>query len=654
MDKRILIFLLASVGLITLPHINNVPWPLFGFFYLLLAWRFIAIWQPGWLPNNLLVLLLTGVGIILLYFQHQGVLGRDAGTSLFVTALGLKLLEIKSPRDIYLVNYLAFIVAGTLFLYRQSILMAVYILAVCCVLLATLVTINSRRQQTVAALKTAVLIVVQALPLTIVLFLLVPRVEAPRWMLFEDKQQAKTGLSDTMEPGSISRLGMSAELAFRVKFEGDIPPPKQRYWRGPVYSFTDGKRWTESPNRFFRRFMDRPRYQGKAYRYTLLMEPQEQRWVYALDLAAEYDAALRRNAFYQLITRNDPGERAEYRIISYPRYNTGYLTKTEHHDNLQLPGKPSARVVGLVKRLSGFDVEPEVFIERLLNHFRRENFYYTLMPDVMEENPIETFLFEKRYGFCSHYATAFVYLMRVADIPARVVGGYQGGEFNEIGGFLEVRQANAHAWAEVWLRGRGWVRVDPTAAIAPERVEQNVNVDLQIASGEVSFISPEVGAALSWMKRGRQLWNSLDYSWQRWVINYSNTSQGNLLASLGIDNIKRLLYWLVASVSLVALLLASLLLRNNQPKTDPAMKWYRKFCGKLAKQAGLRIKTGEGALRFAERARQRCPERTRQIDAITALFIKLRYQADADDADLLELKRRVEHFRISDRPRDII
>ena len=225
LENKTLLFLLCSIGLITLPHFSYIPLPLFGFFYLLLIWRFIGIWKTAWLPNQLYVLLLTLCGIALLYYQHRGILGRDAGTALFITALGLKLLEIKSPRDIYLTNYLAFVVAGTLFLYQQSILMAVYILSVCCVLLATLVNINSRIQHTLAALKTAAAIIVQALPLAIILFILFPRLETPRWMLFEDEHLAKTGLSDTMEPGSISRLGLSDELAFRVKFDGDVPGP---------------------------------------------------------------------------------------------------------------------------------------------------------------------------------------------------------------------------------------------------------------------------------------------------------------------------------------------------------------------------------------------------------------------------------------------
>jgi transglutaminase-like putative cysteine protease len=572
------------------------------------------------------------------------VLGRDAGTALFVTALGLKLLEIKSPRDIYLINYLAFIVAGSQFLYQQSILMAIYILFVCCVLLATLISINSQNPQTLTSLKTAAVIIAQALPIAIVIFILFPRIDAPRWMLFEDTHQAKSGLSDSMEPGSISRLGMSYELAFRVKFQGDIPPPRLRYWRGPVFSYTNGKRWTQSNSRFFDKFMDKTQFSGKAYHYTLLLEPQNHNWVYALDMPAQYSNPLSRNNRYQLVTRNAPEERAEYQVTSYPQYNTGYITKTEYRDNLQLPDSPSDKITALVKKLKGFDEPPEVYIEQLLNHFKTEKFYYTLMPPLMEDNPIETFLFETHYGFCSHYASAFVYLMRVANIPARGVAGYQGGELNKVGEFLEVRQANAHAWAEVWLEDKGWVRFDPTTAIAPERVEQDVNIALQIASGAVNFTPVTFSIDnMSWLKRGQHLWSSMDYSWQRWVINYNNANQSDFFESLGILDIKTVFYWLLICISSISAILAWFILRNNHPQTDPAVLLYQSFCKKLDK---LQIKTGEGARSFADRIKKTYPEQAQDVDDITGLFIKIRYQPNSDFEDLKCLKDLVRHFKI--------
>lgn len=646
-NKNILIFLLSSIGLIAFPHITHIPATTLAFFYLLLSWRFIGIWKQNWLPNKLAVFFLTVFGLILLYSQHKGLLGRDAGTRLFITALALKLLEIKSERDLYLITYLAFIVAASQFLYEQSLALAAYILFVCCVLLATLVCINSGKPQTGAALKTAGIIIVQAIPMAVVLFILFPRVEAPKWMLFTEKHQARMGLSDSMEPGSISDLGVSDERVFRVKFTGALPPPGQRYWRGPVLSHTDGKRWTQVKGMSFGQFLDKPVFTGTPYQYTLMMEPQDKNWVFTLEMPAEFPTPLRRNANYQLITSENPDKRAEYKITSYTRYNTGTITRTEYKDATQLPGGPSGKIKQLVTQLHGFDSPPEYFINQLLNHFRKENFHYTLTPPLMEENPIESFLFETRYGFCSHYAAAFVYLMRVAHIPARVVTGYQGGELNESGGFLEIRQADAHAWAEVWIEHKGWVRFDPTAAIAPERIERNIDIERLVSGGAISYMPTGAAAqaAFNWLKQARQLWSSVDYQWQRWVINYDNKNQSRFLSSLGIADIKAMIYWMVGIIGLITAVLSWILLYQKQKTTDRVLRIYDRFCKKLAKR-GLSRGTGEGVKDFAERAKRKLPGQATDIDQITGLFVKLRYGRVSTPEDLKLFDKRVAGFKV--------
>lgn len=646
LPSRLLRFVLGSIGLITLPHLGHLPPLLMMFFTGLLLWRGLGIWYPGCLPNRRWVFVIMLIGIALLISQQHGVFGRDAGTGLFVVALGLKLLEIHGKRDVNVIVYLAFIVAATQFLYEESILMAFYILLVCCVLLATLVIQNSLQVQTGAALKTAGVLIVQSLPLAIVLFVLFPRLEAPHWSWLEDQTKAKSGLSNTLEPGSISELSLSSDLVFRVKFSGEVPPQSQLYWRGPVYAYTDGIRWTAPPLLGREPNPDKPIFSGKAYGYTLLMEPQKPHWVFALDMPVELPADVRRNELYQLITAKNPGERAEYLLSSSPHYATGGISKTERRESLQLPSKASERIAKLVAELQAAGgSQPEVFIARVLQYFRQENFRYTLEPQTMLDKPIDTFLFERRAGFCSHYATAFVYLLRVAQIPARVVGGYQGGQMNSMGDFLEIRQANAHAWAEAWLEGRGWVRFDPTAAIAPERVEQGVNVDLQIASGSVNFNPILLNEAdLSWIRRGQQLWDSVDYSWQRWVINYDTASQRAFLAGLGVETFIDMAYWMLASVGLTAGLVAWCLLKTKRRSCDLEVSYYQRFCKKLI-QKGFQLRQGEGPVALAERAKLQYPARAKQIDEITASFIRIRYQADAAANDLALLKKQVKAFK---------
>lgn len=646
-DKRILIFLLSSIGLITLPHAWHLPMPIFAFFSVMLGWRFLGIWKPKWLPHKLIVLLLLLGSIPLLLSQYRGFLGRDAGTSLFVIAMALKLLEIRKKRDLYLICYLAFIVASSQFLFEQSIFMAVYTLFVCCVLLTTMIFINSQQPQTLAAVKKSAIIIVQAMPVAIVLFLLFPRIEAPRWTWFKDSAKAKTGLSDTMEPGSISDLGMSAELVFRAKFKNnDIPAQTQRYWRGVVYSYTDGKRWTQSRQFSYARRMDTPQFSGKAYEYTLLMEPQRKNWVFALDMVSDYSGPLFKTQTHQLLTKTNPDSRNEYSITSHPNYNTGYITRGEFQQNTQLPAPPSDRITALVEKLNGFNSKPEAFVYAVLRHFRTEKFYYTLSPPLMEENPIETFLFETRYGFCSHYATAFAYLMRVAAIPARVVAGYQGGQWNKVGKFIEVRQANAHAWTEVWLDGKGWTRIDPTEAVAPQRIEQGVDVEQQVSEGQVNFSLMEGEQDDSWVKEARLIWQSLDYNWQRWVIHYNTDNQSRFLSRFGISDLKTMIYWMVGIIATVLVLLAAFLFRSNRPAYDRTLRLYLQFCDKLAR-ADCKRRTGETATDFAARATAHFPEYRQAINQITDLYNSQRYGRHPSEELLKQLQQAVKKFKVS-------
>ena len=646
-SQRTIIFLLISIGLITAPHALNVPVPVFVFFTILLVWRLTGVWFPAYLPNQMLVFLLLLSGVSLLVIMHQGVFGRDAGTAVFVVALGLKLLEIKTARDIYLITYLAFIVAASQFLYVQNILMTAYIMLVCVSLLGTLICINSGGLSNIVSLKVAGKILLQALPLMIIIFIFFPRMEAPRWSFLQNKNQATSGLSATLEPGSISQLGLSDELVFRAKFSSDLPQRKDRYWRGPVFSFTDGKTWMQTKNKSFKQHLDKVRFIGKPYQYQLLMEPQTKKWVFALDMPAVFEWPLYEKGNHQLLTFEQPGKRAEYVVTSYAQYNTGYITKAELSDNLQLPKRNEGRIDRLVRQLGGFDTPAETFINNVFAHFRNNEFYYTLMPPLMDEKPIETFLFDARAGFCGHYAAAFVYIMRVAEIPARIVSGYQGGVFNETGGFIEVRQANAHAWAEVWIADKGWVRYDPTSAIAPERIEQDVNIAQQIANNVVSFAPIQLDSqGLFYLKMARSLWSSVDYNWQRWIINYDRKHQMDFLSGFGIDSLKAMMYWLLGLVATATLLLALYVFRKQTLILDKAQIYYAKACRKLAK-IGLVKEDNEGANDFSRRVNAELPELADSFAYITRLYVQIRYGKETETGNLEKLKVSAAGFRVN-------
>lgn len=646
LHPRTLILLLSSIALMVLPHFLHVRLPIMAFFFLLLTWRFIAIWKPQYLPSQLTVFCLLISGISLLVYMHSGIFGRDAGTMVFITALGLKLLEIKSQRDLYLISYLAFIVAASQFLYLQNIAMAAYILFVSISLLATLLSINGTSLKNTQAIKKSAIILMQAIPLMIVLFIFFPRIETPRWSFLDENNQARTGLSDSLEPGSISKLSLSGEVVFRAKFKGKIPPKQERYWRGPVFSYTDGKRWSASKNIYYQRFQDAVTYTGKAYDYSLLMEPQAKNWVFALDMPAKYSSALRQNVVYQLTTHKAFNKPAEYNISSYANYNTGYITKTEYKDNLQLHAQPAKRIKQLVKKLGGFQQPAEQYIDNVLQHFNKENFHYTLMPPILKDKPVERFLFESKAGFCGHYASAFVTLMRVAEIPARIVTGYQGGSYNPNGKFIEVRSANAHAWAEVWLQGRGWVRFDPTSAIAPERINYGVNIEQQIAQQAISFAPMQLDShSMSFLKSMRQLWSSADYSWQRWIINYSRSNQMDLLAGFGINTLKKLFYYFLGMVMFISLITAFIVLRTRKNKLSAEQILYQQACDKLA-HLQLTKAPHEGANDFLQRVKQAAPQSAAAFAEITQRYIQIRYQKNHDTAPVIQqLKQAVKQFK---------
>jgi protein-glutamine gamma-glutamyltransferase len=377
-----------------------------------------------------------------------------------------------------------------------------------------------------------------------------------------------------------------------------------------------------------------------------LMEPQDKNWVFALDMPAKFPQTLSQNANYQLLSAYNHNKRTEYPLTSYPQYNTGSITKTKYRDARQLPTTPSYRIKRLVQQLQGFDSTPEIFIKQLLDHFRQQNFHYTLTPPLMEKNPIETFLFETRYGFCSHYASAFVYLMRVANIPARVVTGYQGGELNAVGNFLEIRQAQAHAWAEVWLDKQGWVRIDPTAAIAPERIERNIDINSLTPNGLINYTAPSAGiqATFNWLKQARHLWSNVDYNWQRWVINYSSANQSTFLSLFGITDFKAMVYWMGTIIAIITAILSCFLLYQKPKQLDHTLRAYSQFLKKLAR-IGLTKNTGEGARDFAERIKPKLPQYADSIEDVTAAFISQHYGSKPSKEGLKHLLKLVTAFK---------
>jgi transglutaminase-like putative cysteine protease len=453
-------------------------------------------------------------------------------------------------------------------------------------------------------LKLASSIVGLALPLMLVLFFLFPRIQGPLWGLPSDAQSGRSGMSETMAPGNIAKLALSDDIAFRVQFLDPLPARTSWYWRGVVLGHYDGRTWSRAQptNSAPERVTIVPRSTPLRYRVTL--EATSQRWLYALDILQRLpeiaDNRVRISADLQLVTNRPITERVRYDMASAIDFELQPdLDPIRRQDWLDLPPGFNPETHAYAARLRNQSDDNNKLISTVLAMFRTQPFRYTLEPPPLGKNAVDDFLFETKAGFCEHYASAFVVLMRALDIPARVVTGYQGGQLNPVDGYLTVRQSDAHAWAEVWLDQRGWVRIDPTAAVAPERIErsQRLKTGESMLGGLINLdVQPQ-----SWLFALRQYSNAFSNGWNQWILNYTPERQRTLLQSIGLVHVDwtTLTILMIILSSGVMLAVAGVLLWRRTV-VDPVDALYQRLCQKLAKQ-GLPRSLHEGPRSYAHR-----------------------------------------------------
>lgn len=642
--------LLASAVVALAPLVAGWPWWLTAALVLLFGWRFLML-RRGWpAPGGLLRVVLMVLLVALVWRQYGTIFGRDAGSGLLALMLALKFLELRRLRDYMIAVFLIYFLILVGFLYSQAPWLVLYLLAVFVATTATLVRLAVPGLRGRRATRLALVLLVQALPLMLAMHLLFPRLPGALWGLPQDADAGVTGLSEEMQPGSINELSWSEEIAFRAEFPGARPQPAELYWRALVLTRTDGRRWTRATERIVPLGHEA---EGAALPYTLTLEPSNKPWLPALELPARIPAGARLRSSYVLEAPQPVRTRMRIEMSTHTRHRFPDPSPGERAMALALPAV-SARVAALARELRAGRSDAET-ARAALGHFREQDFYYTLTPPLLGDDPVDEFLFESRRGFCEHYAAAFVTLMRVAGIPARVVTGYQGGEYNPAGRYYIVRQSDAHAWAEVWLAGQGWTRADPTAAIAPERIEFGAEALRRLLArgarpGRLPAEGVQQALALSWLegvrRQARLAFDTVQNGWQRWVLGYDLRRQRELLAAIGLGglNAARLLGVLAL---IVALLFGAYLIvtRPRAPRLDPVSSAYRKFCRRLAR-IGLVRAPHEGALDYAARAAGARPDLASEVAAITSEYLRLRYQ---ERGDLGELERRVAGFRPSRR-----
>lgn len=656
-DRYTAHWLLASVLLVLAPHAAYQPvWLSLGVLALL-AWRALLTQRAWQVPGRVLRTALTLLMTVLVYHHYGTLFGRDPGVALMCGMLALKLLELRNQRDYLLAAFLLYFLILASFLYSQSLWLAGYLLGAVLLCTATLVRLAQPGAGARYALGLAGRLLLQALPLMLVMYLLFPRIQGSLWGLPVDAHSGLTGMSDELRPGSINQLSQSEAVAFRAAFSGAPPANADLYWRSLVLWQTDGRTWSRGGQSI----PAEGGFQGigTPVDYVITFEASNKPWLVALDLPAALPATLPANLRlrpgFVLAAAAPVRQRLRYALTSWTRYRTGGLPARERAAALQLPADIGARTRALAMQWRAQSADDADVVQAALRYFHNENFTYTLQPPLLGSQPVEEFLFDARRGYCEHYASALVTLMRAAGIPARALAGYQGGEFNPSGNYLIVRQSDAHAWAEVWLAQRGWVRVDPTAAVAPERIEYGAGAVRRLARQGAAFGQLEAEAvrralSLGWLenlaRQGNQLRDTVDSVWNEWVLDYSVERQQQLLRRLGFHTPSP---WLM--VKLLAGLCALLLLAYagygwRAPVRDPVLRAYQKFCRKLAR-AGLVRAPHEGAQDFARRCAQQRPEAADVITRITQHYVRLRYGAPADRQERQRFAQAVAAFRVA-------
>lgn len=615
-DSRDTLFLLLVIGWVILPQTGNLPLWCSALCAAVLVGRGWLAWTSRPLPSKWWLLVLLALTLGLTWLTHRTLLGRDAGVTLIVMLLALKTLELRARRDAFVIFFLGFFTMLTNFFFSQSLLTAAAMLVALLGLLTALVNAHMPvgKPPLLQAAKTAGWMALLGAPIMAVLFLLFPRF-APLWGIPSDAMTGRSGLSASMQVGNMAKLALDESIAMRVRFEGQVPQQQDLYFRGPVLASFDGREWLPLRSSFSSGFQAGANLQlfGTPVKYEVTLEPHNRPWLMVLDAAGKppqlsgFETTM--TADLQWFASRPVTDIVRYKAESHADFRHGPARFTANlQDYLALPAGFNPRTLELaadLRREAPADADAAALVRLAMNRLRTGGYTYTLEPGVYGQHTADEFWFDRKEGFCEHIASAFVVLMRALNIPARLVTGYQGGELNSVDGFWTVRQSDAHAWTEVWQAGRGWVRVDPTAAVMPGRVgaSQRLQAPRGVFASAIGNMSPGLAASL------RSAWEALNNSWNQWVLNYTQSKQLNLLKNLGFDapSWEDLGYVLIGVVVFVSLCGALWTLWEKR-QHDPWLRLLARARTRL-QQAGLDIAPTQPPRQMALLVKERLQER---------------------------------------------
>jgi transglutaminase-like putative cysteine protease len=594
----------------------------------------------AWLRLPLAVLLLVAIVV-----HYGNVFGRDAGSALAVGLLGLKLLEAERVRDARVaLGFAAFVLMSAL-LFTQTLGFTLALCLALVLLLAALAALQPAplqpRRRWRSEFRLGALLLGAGIPLALAGFVLVPRLGSPLWGAPNDSALARTGLGDRMAPGSLTELLIDDSPAMRVRFDGPPPPPQSLYFRAVVLPDFDGSAWTRGRGRGYLR-PGTVHADGPPVTTTITLEPTDRRWLPALDLPLAGIRGARLGSDHTLVSFRRITAPHRYSVTSTLRYAVDLdLTASERKRALALPPGYDPRARALAAQWRAQDADPLAIMRAALARFRAD-FTYTLTPPPLGRDSIDDFLFDTHAGFCEHYASAFTFLMRAAGIPARVVTGYQGGWWNDEADYLLVRQSDAHAWSEIWLEGRGWVRVDPTAAVSPARVE------LGAAAANDSGVWYQAG----WLRAVRNRLDLVNRLWTESVVQFNALGQRRLLVPFGGGLLKQADLLLGLGIALIAVLAAATVwaMRSGERRRGDALDQAWARFGRRLARSGVTPRASEGPLDLLARASRHLPQSRPALEPLIRRYAALRYGCTTPPAEQVrELGRALRRWRAQGR-----
>jgi len=642
LTQQLIYGLIACILLVSAPHAEHLPLWVSAVCSALLAWRAYLNHSGNPLPARWLLLCITLACVLAIAINFRTLFGREVGVTLLILLSALKLMELRAVRDVTVIVYLSCFIIITNFFYSQSIPTALFMLFTLLVIMATWVHMQTGTLALWPRLRIAGILLLQAIPLSLIIFVLFPRVQGPLWGLPQDAY-ASSGLSDTMAPGTMSKLSLSDAVAFRVTFNDKVPSRDQLYWRGPVLWDYDGTTWKRGRNAT----LQRPVLTDASLPvdYTVTLEPHNKPWLFALDMPSKLSIPADLAPDFQLLSRTPVNARTRYSATSLLSYRANLNEPPQQLQRaLTLPRGYNPQAIRLAAEWRTRSDNDISLVRTALGYFSQNGFEYTLEPPLLGLNSVDDFLFSSRKGFCEHYAGSFVFLMRAAGIPARVVTGYQGGEFNELGGYFILRQSDAHAWAEVWLQDSGWVRIDPTSVISPARIQSGLNAAL-----------PD-NAALPFLARSQSPFllnlrfnlDALTNQWNQWVLGYNTERQFAFLTRLGMEDItwQKLAMNMLAGVALLVGIFTLVMLRRlTLRQNDAVQNAWLKVCRKLEK-AGLPRAPHEGAMDYAARVAASRPELSASIHDLASHYTSLRYGGESEKDGVTAFRNAVSAFKL--------